>query len=126
MPGPSKCWISGIIVISDNNNGWEVPQLKDDHVHTGDRGGLGMQVGIDQWQCHERKSMDSWDKQEWLLPREGRMCLEDLTYFRIILKKNGGSLCFSKVVPSYPRPIYQQYKQFTMHLAPQAWNWHSC
>lgn len=47
------------------------------------------------------------------------MCLEDLTYFRIILKKNGGSLCFSKVVPSYPCPIYQQYKQFIMHLAPK-------
>lgn len=47
------------------------------------------------------------------------MCLEDLTDFRIILKKNGGSLCLSKAVPSYPRPIYQQYKQFTMHLAPK-------
>lgn len=54
-----------------------------------------------------------------LLPREERVCLEDLTYFRIILKKNSGCSCFSKVVPSYPHPIYQQHKQFTMHLAPK-------
>ena len=119
MPGPSKCWISGIIVINDNNNGWEVPQLKGDHVHAGDkRGGLGCKLEYYWWKCHG-KSMDTWDKQEWLLPREGRVCLEDLTYFRIILKKNGGCLWFSKMVPSYPRPIYQRYERFTMHLAPK-------
>jgi len=47
------------------------------------------------------------------------VCLEDLTYFRIILRKNGGCLLLSKVVPSYARPIYEQYERFTMHLAPR-------
>ena len=53
MSGHSKCWRSGVVDDNNNNdksndnNGSEVPRLKDDHVHIGDkRGGLGTQVKV--------------------------------------------------------------------------------